>query len=725
MQVSNQEKIAFFLTGRRSGTDLKAIDGSYRPALFARYADLTSLRYDLPLVLNFDERPDRAVLSLSGLIDDAVGSLAADADRDRFARHGYAIEQEIRKLLSEKISADFAELWNAAVVRLAQNGAGDVAASANILWKCFDASGTIIDADEDLSSRVLFHAWKSVQENKTSTFRQKAKRLLLKLHGILEAEFAASAEGRAPERLRAAIGSTFSSAFDFDEMSRILDGSKPSFALSDQRRNRIKRLIEVLETQRFFPVTKHSAEPYSFSFFRCSDALEAYRERHAEAVELLKTLAIAELESKGEYRESVHDILFDGFGANGLNADELGELPDYFVCTDADSLDAAETEQLIDLLAAGLPIKVVVRTDDILKPSFVAEGHAALGIRSRQLVNTAIALTDVFVLQTCASHLFKMRESLLRGLSFDGPALFSVFSGSNGHNHDVPPYLVAAAAMESRAFPAFVYDPSAGSDWARRLSIGENPQPFDDWPVHDLLYEDESLQARSEKLAFTFADFIAMDDRYADHFAIGGALSQNEGSVSVTDALDSTGSGIPEDVPTVALVNDQGVLIRAVIDGRLLGETRRCRSMWHSLQELGGIHNSHAERLLAAELKRLESEIAPKPEVVIPSPESSAPLPAVTVTVEAAEPVREDHGDEPYIETPRCTTCNECTNVNPRMFAYNSEKQAYIADPDAGTFRQLVEAAEGCQVSIIHPGKPRNPKEPGLDDLIARAAPFN
>ena len=59
------------------------------------------------------------------------------------------------------------------------------------------------------------------------------------------------------------------------------------------------------------------------------------------------------------------------------------------------------------------------------------------------------------------------------------------------------------------------------------------------------------------------------------------------------------------------------------------------------------------------------------------------------------------------------------------MFSYNSEKQAYIADPDAGTFRQLVEAAEGCQVSIIHPGKPRNPKEPGLEDLIARAAPFN
>ena len=34
------------------------------------------------------------------------------------------------------------------------------------------------------------------------------------------------------------------------------------------------------------------------------------------------------------------------------------------------------------------------------------------------------------------------------------------------------------------------------------------------------------------------------------------------------------------------------------------------------------------------------------------------------------------------------------------------------------------EAAESCQVSIIHPGKPRNPNEPGLDELLKRAEPF-
>jgi hypothetical protein len=50
--------------------------------------------------------------------------------------------------------------------------------------------------------------------------------------------------------------------------------------------------------------------------------------------------------------------------------------------------------------------------------------------------------------------------------------------------------------------------------------------------------------------------------------------------------------------------------------------------------------------------------------------------------------------------------------------------QAYITDPDAGTYRELVEAAESCQVCIIHPGKPQNSNESDLDELIKRAEPF-
>jgi hypothetical protein len=58
------------------------------------------------------------------------------------------------------------------------------------------------------------------------------------------------------------------------------------------------------------------------------------------------------------------------------------------------------------------------------------------------------------------------------------------------------------------------------------------------------------------------------------------------------------------------------------------------------------------------------------------------------------------------------------------MFAYNENRQAYIADVNAGTFRELVEAAESCQMAIIHPGRPRNPNEAGLEELVKRAEPF-
>lgn len=80
---------------------------------------------------------------------------------------------------------------------------------------------------------------------------------------------------------------------------------------------------------------------------------------------------------------------------------------------------------------------------------------------------------------------------------------------------------------------------------------------------------------------------------------------------------------------------------------------------------------------------------------------------------------------EPWIDSANCTTCNECTNLNNRMFAYNEVKQAYIKDPAAGTFQQLVLAAERCPVGIIHPETPLNPGEKDLPKWIARAERFN
>ncbi|HSM60348.1 MAG TPA: ferredoxin, partial [Longimicrobiales bacterium] len=101
---------------------------------------------------------------------------------------------------------------------------------------------------------------------------------------------------------------------------------------------------------------------------------------------------------------------------------------------------------------------------------------------------------------------------------------------------------------------------------------------------------------------------------------------------------------------------------------------------------------------------------------------------AVAVAAPPAEPEAEEEESlrmEPWIETLRCTSCNECTNLNPRMFAYDDNKQAYIKDAHAGTFAQLVQAAERCPAGIIHPGDPLDEKEKDLQKWIKRAEPFN
>jgi ferredoxin len=203
--------------------------------------------------------------------------------------------------------------------------------------------------------------------------------------------------------------------------------------------------------------------------------------------------------------------------------------------------------------------------------------------------------------------------------------------------------------------------------------------------------------------------------------------------IPVDESLTRERKGLPDKVPSLLMVDADNVLQKVIVDERLIREARRCREMWHSLQELGGIHNSHAEKLLAREKKAWEERMQQEAEALA----ATAPAAAATIVPgaagatgapaaqgESAEQEAERSPDEAYIETPRCSTCNECTQINNKMFAYDGNKQAYIADVNAGTYAQLVEAAESCQVSIIHPGKPHNPNEPGLEELLKRAEPF-
>jgi hypothetical protein len=367
---------------------------------------------------------------------------------------------------------------------------------------------------------------------------------------------------------------------------------------------------------------------------------------------------------------------------------------------------------LMEILASGLPMKILVESQEVLAPSALGDGHLAFGAHDAQLARAALGLDGVFVLQSSASNLVNARGGIERGLDFPGPALFSVFAGPGRAADRWPPYLATAAAMQGRAFPAFEVDPGA-ADPAGRLSLADNPQPALDWPVEELEYADAELQRVIERLAFTVVDYAVTDARLARYFARvpRGDWGPHMVIAGAWLALDAAAQD--EAVPYVVVVDEQDVLHRLVVDARLMQAARRGLETWHRLQEMGRAHGAPLEV---------------PPDAVAnghgrPGAEDAATVLAIPAPAhDEAPPDRSP--DEPYIETIRCSSCNECTLINERMFNYDANRRAYIADLAAGTYRELVEAAENCQLSIIHPGRPRDPNEPDLVALMKRAEPF-
>jgi ferredoxin len=393
---------------------------------------------------------------------------------------------------------------------------------------------------------------------------------------------------------------------------------------------------------------------------------------------------------------------------------------------------------MMDMLSAGLPVKVLIEATDLLEESSVGTGHFAFGVRQVRLANTATALGGVFVVQTASSNLYALRERLGKAFAHRGAGLVSVYAGA-GAVGELPPYLTAAAAMESRAFPAFTYDPYAGDNQAARFALEDNPQPEADWPVAPFEYADETLQRVVEETPFTIADFLLCDQRYAGHFARVPRARWNSAMIPADEWLARDPKSVGDVIPYVLAVDPNDVLQRVIVDTRLMQMAARCRTFWHRLQEQGGVHNSHAEILLAREKARWEKAKASELDALKATAAAAASAPASGGGVAEAAPVAtsapatgavaapaapERNPDEAWIETARCPSCDECQTINDKMFKYNDNKQAFITDVKLGTYRQLVEAAEACQVSIIHPGKPWNPDEPGLDELVARAESF-
>ncbi|HEX6810536.1 MAG TPA: hypothetical protein VF384_02830 [Planctomycetota bacterium] len=729
--TARQAHAAFYLAGRRGDALPPGAVGGLCPALMARHRRLAELRHDYPLILVDQRDAETCVISLSGWFDAILVAVATGEDADRIRHHGLRLEREIRARTAPGTSASLSQLWSAAERSLCEAGDASLADSLSRLRAKWEIDGLVIACDGDAPRRFLEHVWQLVQRRRLARLRARIDRLTHGLAEILRADEAGSAAALQPDRLRSSVGSAFAAEIDCDALARLLAVARPVCSLSAARRERVRGLLEALASQRFCGTHESRggcdvAPAHEFVFHSCSAATYAYRERFPAMLELAKALAMAELEVDGRYREETHGRLFAAWTSADADPEAFESFPEYLVCGDAERMSDVDSVHCLEAIASDLPIKVLVQANDLFEPA----GHGA-ALPARLLASSALAAGSAFVMESTSSELYRARDRVLRGLGVRGPSLFVVYSGADGPVHSgLPAYLAAAAALESRAFPAFCYDPSAGATWAERFSLEGNPQPERDWPVRELTWEDEAVQRVADGVAFTIADFLACDSRYAAHTAL--ATGEAAGDIVPVAELVAAAGSLPEQLPYVLAVDTEDTLHRVLVDGRLIRLARRGLSQWRSLQELGGIHNSHAERQLALRQKAWDEERArlqALPRAEATAPETAAPATAprsagAGAAAPAAQPAAAVDPDAARIETPRCSTCNECTRINDRMFKYNENKQAYIADADAGTFAQLVQAAESCQVAIIHPGKPRNPAEPGLPELLERAAKF-
>jgi ferredoxin len=474
---------------------------------------------------------------------------------------------------------------------------------------------------------------------------------------------------------------------------------------------------------------------------------------------LFRAVRAAGLEIAGRYRPELHDAALAELGWEAFGADELELVPPVVALTSGRRLRQRDQGALSELLCSSRAVHVVV-LDEVGAPDVAAQlsrFHLDLGY-------LVIAHREAFALASAMAKPERLVGRLLRMARAHRPAVALY------HLPVLEPAAlrarVAQAALGGRACSDFCYDPDAGTSWADRFDLSGNPQPARLWPLHDVAY----LKGEEElvlELPLTFADAVALEPAYAHHYRSIPPEDWDDSQLPLAEWLEQEDADAHDrSVPFLWQVDASGLLQRIVVTRELaLASGDRMRS-WRVLQELGGYDNAFAARAAAAARQQVQSAAAERerthaealsrarsdatrasmerlaaalvrPEGIgsilsgaVPAPAEpavAAELAPAAETPTAQEPAAAAAPavTEPYIDSALCTTCNECTKINGRLFEYNAEKQATIADASAGTFKQLVKAAELCPARCIHPGQPRSGDATATPQMIERAAKFN
>jgi pyruvate-ferredoxin/flavodoxin oxidoreductase len=337
-----------------------------------------------------------------------------------------------------------------------------------------------------------------------------------------------------------------------------------------------------------------------------------------------------------------------------------------------------------------------------------------------------------FVMQGNLANYTHMIEGFIDGINTRRPALFNLYTVCQPEHGvgDEASHARSKMALESRAYPILRFDPDAGDTWDECLDLDGNPSLDADWQTYNLKYLDDEGAEQTMELPLTFADFAVLEGRFRKHFRVAPQDTWNDNMMPIAEFIELDKEEREGLFPYIWTVNKKNRLIRVLVSEELVKSTEERLHFWRTLKSLAGLTRRVDPDAIAAQVRAETAQKLANGLMAMLSGEGS---PAILPTApaggagETGAPAAAVGGlafEPAWIDRNECTSCDECININPAIFAYDDEKKAYVKDPKGGPYKDIVRSAEKCTGQCIHPGTPHDPNEKGLDKLVKRAEKY-
>lgn len=317
----------------------------------------------------------------------------------------------------------------------------------------------------------------------------------------------------------------------------------------------------------------------------------------------VRLLRRAALEAKDKYRPEQHDQEVGELDWAGLTEEEKALLAPALLVGGARLLSEQGRGALIELLASGLPVKVLI-LDDAAPPAGHSAGARLSAVQAALI--PAMALHHTFLLSgNPADGLF---DPLRDGLQRSGPAVFQLLAPRpdlhKGEGALWPEH--SRLALQSRAFPCLLFDPDGEKNYlSSAISLDQNPVPEADWVKTTLRFK-EGEKDKEQTYLLTYADWLFSLKAWRKYFR--PLQPEGETPVPVAEFLALDEKGQKGKVPTVSIVEEEGQLEQYVASAEVVAATRQALRRWNSLRELAGLRSPFPQK----EREALEKELTQK-----------------------------------------------------------------------------------------------------------------